>query len=790
MKRNRLQKKEPKKKKSILVKIILWLTGLAFLGAVCAGIFAIILYKHYDEELPPIFTLKDYRPPLITTVYSDDDRMIAEFFKERRIIARLDEMPPLLIQAFVDAEDSRFYEHKGVDFISIARAAIKNIETGAMSQGGSTITQQVIKSFLLTPEKKFERKIKEAILAHRLNMVFSKQEILYLYLNQIYLGHGAYGVGAASENYFGKPVKELGLAECAMLAGLPKAPSGYSPFKHFDKAKIRQKYVLNRMVEEGHITPEEAEKAYKTELNIQPRKNLYLEKVPYFTEHVRKFVEQEYGTEALYTEGYKIFTTVNIEMQKSAQAAIRKGLRELDNRHSRYRGPEKHLAPEEIPDIIEGHKKSLEGIDLEPDDVVQGVVLHVNIEAKRVQVNLGTEQGNIPFETLKWAEKKTGEKDKRPLEKILETGDLIWVHLIEKSEDGLWDLRLDQIPEAQAALLCLETGTGHVKVMVGGRDFKTNQFNRATQSRRQPGSAFKPVIYAAALDKGYTPASTIIDNVFIYQDHNMVWKPRNYDKKIHGRVLLRDAITHSRNLSTINILDKIGVDYAINYARKLGITSDLTPNLSLALGSSGVSLIELVKVYSVFANDGYLIEPVFISRITDRDGMTIYERDLNNEKVIEETTAYLMTSLLESVISEGTARNLRVLGRPAAGKTGTTNDLHDAWFVGYTPDYVAGVWVGHDDQQKELGSKETGGRAASPIWLYFMEDILQDKPVKVFKAPKGIVFSKIDAETGLLPVPESQKTIFECFKEGTAPTQYSQRSDSVSNQDQFFKTDM
>jgi len=338
-------------------------------------------------------------------------------------------------------------------------------------------------------------------------------------------------------------------------------------------------------------------------------------------------------------------------------------------------------------------------------------------------------------------------------------------------------------------LICLESGTGHVKAMIGGRDFRTSQFNRAVQSRRQPGSAFKPIIYAAALDKGYTPATEIIDNVFIYQNANMRWKPKNYDRKFHGPTLLRKALAKSRNLSTIQILNDIGVDYVVEYAKKLGIESKLSRNLSIALGSSGVSLLELSRAYSVFDNRGYLVQPVFITKIIDRDGNELEKAEIKKEKVIEQSTAYLMTSLLESVIKEGTATRVRSINRPAAGKTGTTNKLHDAWFMGYTPDYITGTWVGYD-QEQSLGTRESGGRAAGPIWLDFMKEIHQDKPIKGFKTPKGVVFSKIDADTGLLPVPETKKIIFECFKKGTVPTRYSRRSDSISEKDQFYKMEM
>ncbi|MEE4359697.1 MAG: PBP1A family penicillin-binding protein [Desulfococcaceae bacterium] len=756
-------------------KIFLLGAGLLAFAVICALLVGVSIFLHYSEGLPQISTLKDYRPPGITRVFSDDKRLIAEFYKERRIVTPLTDIPQMLINAFVAAEDSRFFQHEGVDILSIIRAALKNMEAGTEVQGGSTITQQVCKSFLLTPEKSYERKIKEAILARRIDSAFTKEEILFLYLNHIYLGHGAYGVAAAADNYFGKTLSELNLAECAMLAGLPQAPGKYSPYLNMEKAVHRQKYVLNRMIAESYITQEEADAALKQPLEIKARKNIFIASVPYYTEHVRRYVLDKYGEDALYTGGLKIYTAVNIEMQAAARNAIDRGLRALDRRHSGYRGPEENLLPEEM----EKHLRKLaeEQAVLQKGEIAGAVVLET--DSKNALVSLGAEKGNLKLSAVRWNRGTAGK---------FSAGDRIWVKLKGKS-DSLWDLAIEQQPPAQAALICIESGSGMVKAMVGGRDFRNSQFNRAVQSRRQPGSAFKPVVYAAALDKGYTPATEIIDNVFIYRDANMVWKPKNYDRKIYGPTLMRKALAKSRNLSTIQILDDIGIEYVIDYAYKLGIRSKLSPNLSIALGSSGVSLLELTNVYAVFANLGERVEPVFITKITDRDGNVLETAAPRHEQVIEKTTAYLMTSLLESVVKEGTARNILALHRPAAGKTGTTNNLHDAWFVGFTPDYITGTWVGHD-QERSLGSKESGGRAASPIWLDFMKQIHKGLPVRDFKVPKGIVFSKIDAETGLLPAADSRKVIFECFKAGTVPTRYSRSAESVREKDQFFKMDM
>jgi len=796
------QRRRPEKR-HLFRKFLLGLFMLGIIVALLGAIAGIGVYFYISKDLPQIRSLAQYHPPIITTVYSDDNRKIAEFFNERRIIKPLDEMPPALINAFIAAEDSRFYKHKGIDFYSIIRAFFKNLEAGTIVQGGSTITQQVTKSFLLSPERSYTRKLKEAILAYRIDKAFNKEEILYLYLNQIYLGHGAYGVEAASENYFGKSAKDLNLAECAILAGLPQAPSKYSPFKYPERAKQRQIYVLNRMVDEGFISNIEATEAINTAVEIKPRRNWYIEEIPYYTEQVRRYVEEKYGRDVLYTQGLSIYTAANIEMQKIAREEIEKGLYDLDKRQG-FRGPLKKLAPEEIEEFSQAIQSELNDHPLEAGQIVKGVVVKVDDKSKTVTVRIGNFLGQIAIEDMEWARKPDPEvayyeaKLKLPGE-ALHTGDVILVKVKEKIKDSdLWQLALEQEPVAQAALLCLEAETGFVKAMVGGRDFRDSQFNRAFQSRRQPGSAFKPIIYAAALDKHfddpnkfYTPATVIIDSPIVFEDEerDFTWKPKNYKERFFGPTLMRDALAKSRNVVTIKILQDVGIDYAIEYARKLGITSEMNRDLSIALGSSGVSLLELTKAYSVFANQGYLVEPVFITKIVDRDGNVLEEMAPERIKVIEKTTAYLMTHMLEGVVKYGTGWRIKALNRPVAGKTGTTNNLFDAWFMGYTPQYITGTWVGFDDEAP-LGKSETGSRAASPIWLGFMKRVLADKPPKIFEVPEGIVFTKIDAETGLLPIPESKKTVFVSFKEGTEPTEYSKRPGEIADTGEFFKKDL
>ncbi|MGD9308329.1 MAG: penicillin-binding protein 1A [Desulfosarcina sp.] len=791
-----LKKRARRQPRALFGRVIKWSLIAAFIMTLMGATAMVGVYFYLVEDLPKITSLKDYHPPIITTVYSDDNRKIAEFYKERRVVVPLSKIPVQLQQAFIAAEDARFYKHQGIDFLSIIRAFIKNLEAGTIVQGGSTITQQVTKSFLLTPERSYERKIKEAILAYRIDKAFSKEEILYLYLNQIYLGHGAYGVEAAAGNYFGKSVSELNLAESAILAGLPQAPSRYSPFRYPDRAKQRQIYVLNRMLAEGFISNQEVTEAIDVKMDIKPRRNWYIEQVPIYTEHIRRYVEKKYGEETLYTQGLKIYAAVNIEMQKAARKQIEKGLRELDRRRG-YRGPTVTLAPEEIEAFSAQIQSELQAAPLTEGSVTRGVVIGVDDKQGAATVRIGDARGTISIEDVRWARKPNPNltfsqvKVKR-VSQVVNIGDVIQVRVGKRDETtDSWQLSLDQIPDAQSALVCIEAETGLVKVMVGGRDFMQSQFNRAIQSRRQPGSAFKPIIYAAALDNGFTSATEIIDSPIVFKDevNDFTWKPKNYGKKFYGPTLLRQALAKSRNVVTIKILQEIGIEYSIEYAKKLGITSELARDLSIALGSSGVSLLELVNAYAVFANQGYLVAPAFITKIEDRFGNILEEMNPSRERVIDKSTAYIMTSLLESVVKEGTGKRVRALNRPVAGKTGTTNDLQDAWFLGYTPRFISGVWVGFDDG-RTLGKGETGSRTASPIWLGFMDAILKDKPVRMFQVPEGVVFAKIDARTGLLPLPESQKTRFECFKEGTVPTEYTQQPDTIVDAESYFKSDM
>lgn len=723
--------------------------------------FASGAYLYITGSLPKLETLRDYRPTIVSTVYSDDGRVVGEFYLEKRVVVPYSKMPKVLIKAFVAAEDGRFFEHKGISLVSILRATLKNIEAGGVVQGGSTITQQVAKSLLLSPERSFLRKAKEAILAYRIEKNFSKEDILSLYLNQIYLGEGAYGVEAASMTYFGKHVEDITLPEAAVLAGLPRSPSRYSPISHFDRARERQVYVLQRMVEERHITKDEGKKALDARLNLRKRDDLNRHLAQYFNEHIRRHISEKYGEDVLYHDGLKIYTQINIKMQEAAEKAVIDGLKEIDKRQG-YRGPLKRLKPDEVEEFSRKMHETILRNPLEIGRDVQGVVERIDPKDKSVSFKIGEFKGRLEFADMTWAGVNP-----------LKTGDVVLLQIKSINlKTGEIRVFLDQEPEVQGALLAMDPYTGYIKAMVGGYDFKKNEFNRTVQAKRQPGSSFKPIIYAAAIDKGYTPASIIVDSPIIFEDalKGQTWRPKNFDAAFYGPTTFRDALIHSRNVVSIKILKDIGVDYLREYASNMGIKSPLSRDLSLALGSSGVSLMELTGAYGVFASQGDKAEPVFITKIVDRDGKVLEENYPVVMNVMNRGTAYIMTNLMEGVVQYGTGQTVKALGRPVAGKTGTTNDFSDAWFLGFTPDLVAGVWVGYD-QMKPLGRAETGGRAAAPIWLKFMQGALAGTPVKGFTVPEDVVFVKIDKETGLLATSKSKETVFECFKEGTAPTE-------------------
>jgi penicillin-binding protein 1A len=779
----------------LVIKISLFGFLIVFLAV--AGI-GVSLWYLWSSNLPYIGSLKNYDPPIITEILDDKGQVITQFSDEKRILVPLEQVSYHTVKAFIAAEDDRFFEHKGIDFVSIARAFLKNIMAGKIEQGGSTITQQVTKSLLLkNPARTYKRKVREALLSLQIEREFSKEEILYLYLNQIYLGHGQYGVEAASRTYFGKKASELSIAESAVLAGLAQAPSRDSPIKHFDRARNRQKYVLERMREEGFISDQEYEEALAEPLYIRPEEDEVLEKAAHFIEHIRRIVERKYGRHLLYKGGLRIYTTVNLEMQAAAKDAVRTGIEEFDKREG-FRGPIRKIAPGDETEFIQLMVERLGDSPLEVGATVEGMVVEVDSVKKETLVRIGDHLGLLPLSGMEWArmvdpEKAYFESKLNDPAKVLAPGDLILVKVEEKLEGSPgWILSLEQKPVAEAALICLDTKTGHVKAMVGGLDFSESQFNRAIQAKRQPGSAFKPIIYTAALDNGFTPSSIIIDAPFISpiggEEEEKLWKPKNYKEKFFGPTPFRTGLIKSRNVITIRILEKVGVNRAIDYARQMGIESPLNADLSLALGSSGTSLLELTRAYSVFANNGMLLEPIFITKIVDRNGETLEENQPSFTEAIAPETAAVMTDLLQAAVQEGTGWRVKALKRPVAGKTGTSNDLRDAWFLGFTPSVVAGIWVGYDDT-RPMGDGETGSRAASPIFLYFMQEILEGTPKEPFENPEGVVVAKIDAKTGLLASPFSEKTCFQVFKKGTEPTDYSPEPDQAKP-GEFFQLDM
>jgi penicillin-binding protein 1A len=756
----------------------------------------IALWYIWSSNLPYIGSLKNYNPPIITKVFSDDGQIIGKFSDEKRVLVPLEKIPTHTINAFTAVEDARFFQHKGIDFLGIMRAFFKNIKARRIEQGGSTITQQVTKSLLLkNPARTYKRKVREVLLSLQIEKEFSKDKILYLYLNQIYMGHGLYGIEAASEVYFGKDTRELNIAESALLAGLAQAPSRDDPIKHFNRAKLRQKYVLGRMKDEGFINDKQFQEALTTKLTIKSEKERYSKKAPYFLEHIRQRIEKKYGRHLLYKGGLKVYTTVNLKMHEAAKKAIKKGLYELDRREG-FRTPTRRFIFSGEETLNGPKPETVSKNPLEIGTITQGTVIKVDSINKETLVQIEDKKGILPLSTMKWArmvdpEKAYFESKLQDPADVLTPGDIITVKIIKKSKDfPELTLSLEQAPEAQAALLCLEAKTGYVKAMVGGLDFSKSQFNRATQARRQPGSAFKPIIYAAALDNGLTPSSIIIDAPFIspFGEEEKLWKPKNYKEKFYGPTPFRTGLIKSRNIMTIKILKKNGVKHTIDYARRMGIDSLLNPDLSLALGSSGVSLVELTKTYSVFANGGMLVKPIYITKIIDRNGKILEENQPSFSESISQETAYVMTDLLKAVVTEGTGWRAKALSRPVAGKTGTTNDLRDAWFIGFDPTLVTGVWVGYDDS-RQMGKGETGSRAACPIWLYFMREVLKGKPIIPFQHPEGVVITKIDSKTGLLASPSSQKTCFQAFKKGTEPATYSPKPDS-GKPGEFFQLDM
>ncbi len=782
---------------TLLVKILrlgaITVAGLALAGAIAAG----GLYIFLSPQLPSADILRDVRYQVPLRVYSQDGKLLAEYGEMRRSPVKLNEVPDLMIKAILAAEDDRFFQHPGFDYQGLLRAAWHLATTGQKSQGGSTITMQVARNFFLGREKTYLRKLTEILLSLKIEREFTKEEILELYLNKIYLGQRAYGIAAAAQTYYGVDLAKLSLAQMAMIAGLPKAPSRFNPIADPPRALERRNYVLGRMRTVNYID----EATYRTALkepDTAALHSLTIEaEAPYLGELVRTDVVQRFGEDA-YTAGYKVVTTIDTRLQSAANTALRDALLDYDYRHG-YRGPEARITlsaqsgPDEWASALENH---------DPVGGLQaGLVVEVGVSNIKVFLKDGT-LIYIPWTGLEWARRfiddnQTGPAPQSPAD-IVKRGDIIRVkHL----QDDRW--RLAQVPVVEGALVALRPDDGAIVAMTGGFDFFKSKFNRATQAARQPGSSFKPFIYSAALDQGMTPATVINDAPVVFDDPGLedAWRPENYTGKFYGPTRLREALVHSRNLVSIRVLRAIGIDSTIDYLSRFGFDKNALPrNLSLALGSGAVTPLNLASGYAIFANGGYRVTPYFIDRIEDIDGRVLVMSTPNRvckecaappidqskpehsaPRVITAQNAYLITSMMRDVIRRGTGVRAKELGRSdIAGKTGTTNDQRDAWFAGFNPNIVTVAWVGFDDTHP-LGNAETGGRAALPMWIDFMRSALQGVPDHVPEQPAGLVTVRIDPDTGLLADTKDRKAIFETFLADHVPTREAGAGSAESN---------
>ena len=783
------------------MKLLLRFLGFLFAAGTIFFVVGIAatagLLWHFSKDLPDYSQLQDYEPAVMTRVHAADGSLLAEYARERRLYLPIQAVPKLVINAFIAAEDKNFYQHPGVDIYGIGRAGmlyVQNYGSGRRPQGASTITQQVAKNFLLTNEVSFQRKIKEALLALRIERTYSKQKILELYLNEIYLGFGAYGVAAASLLYFDKSVHELTIAEAAYLAALPKGPNNYNPFRRHDDAVARRNYVLDRMAEDGYITIAQADKSKKDPLTVTVRPTgAHIFAAEYFAEEVRRYLYEKYGEKKLYDGGLSVRTTLNPKVQVMARKAMINGLVNFDEGQG-YRGPIANIQTGGDWGVKLAEVKSL--YDVDPWRMA--VVLQVDDQSARIglqpprdpagAVVKDREVAIVTLDGVKWAKPASGAS--KPIQKVtqvLSVGDVIYA----SPTDQQGQYRLRQIPEISGAMVVMDPHTGRVLAMVGGFSFDQSQFNRATQALRQPGSSFKPIVYAAALDNGYTP-STIVMDAPIEIDMGAgggVWKPENYGGKFFGPSTLRFGLEQSRNVMTVRLAQDLGMPLIAEYAKRFGVYDELPPYLSYALGAGETTVLRMVTAYSMFDNGGRRVIPTLIDRIQDRYGHTIYKHDQREcigcdaakwdnqveptlvdrrEQVIDAMTAYQITSLMEGVVQRGTATVVREVGKPIAGKTGTTNDEKDVWFIGFSPDIVCGVYMGFD-KPRHIGRLATGGHLAAPIVKDFLKVALVDKPPIPFNVPPGIKLIRVDAKTGMRAGPGDIKVILEAFKPGTAP---------------------
>ncbi|WP_343559532.1 penicillin-binding protein 1A [Kiloniella sp. b19] len=783
-----------------ILKVFGVLFAIGFvLCVIGAGVAAWGLY-HYGRGLPDYRELAEYMPPTVTRVHAGDGRLLEEYATEKRVYVPVNVIPRRIKDAFMAAEDKNFYEHFGINPLALARAVVTNIQnigTGRRLIGASTITQQVAKNFLLTNETSIERKIKEAILSFRIEQAFTKDHILDLYLNEIFLGYRSYGVAAAAQNYFNKSLDELSVAEAAYLGALPKAPNNYHPVRRHAAALERRNWVIGRMLEDGRITQEEAEEAWQEPLVVAERTETEVVDAPFFAEEVRRELENLYGEQGLYEGGLSVHTTVDPQLQEIAQRTLREGLEAYDRRHG-WRGA---LGVIDLQST-DGWKAELQKVAT-PGGVAPWELAAVIDTDNRGYALIGLKAGGlarIPMDELKWARpwikgQKVGAGPKRPSD-VLTPGDVVLVEALpmeqepEKQDERLFALR--QIPGVNGGLVALDPHTGRVLAMSGGFAFGQSQFNRATQARRQPGSVIKPFIYLAGLDNGYTPASIILDAPFALDQGVGLgkWKPKNYSNEFFGPTRMRVGVEKSRNLMTVRLAQDVGMDKIVDYVQRFGIDPNMEPVLSMALGAGETTLLNMTTAYAQVVNGGKDITPSFIDRIQDRYGKTIYLHDQRpcadcqlaqwdglpppelpdtREQLVDPVSAYQLTSILEGVVQRGTGRRIAELGKPLGGKTGTTNDSKDTWFVGFSPDLAVGVYIGFDNPIP-LGNRETGSSVAAPVFKAFMKDALADAPPTPFRVPSDVRLVRINTENGLLARPGDRNVILEAFKPGTVPS--------------------
>lgn len=794
--------KRKRRRKSLLLNLLgLAFAGLVVLVVVGSGVVGYLLVSA-SQDLPGYESLAQYEPPVMTRIHAHNGALIAEYARERRIFVPINTVPRRVIAAFLSAEDKRFYEHGGLDFWGITRAVYRMVDAkvrgvSRRAEGASTITQQVAKNFLLTSERTYQRKIKEAILATRIEQAFTKDKILELYLNEIYLGIGSYGVAAASLNYFGKELKDLTIAEAAYLAALPKAPNNYHPYRHTQRATERRDWIIGQMFQNGYITKEEAEEARKTPLQVNLRPfGAHIFAAEFFAEEVRRALLAQYGEDRLYGGGLSVRTTLDPVLQKYAREALIDGLVAFDRRKG-WRGPVRTI------EINGDWGATLSGISVPPDLYPWRLGVVLESGKKKAVVGLRpSKQDNgkveerreaveILFEEVSWAKNSKTRKKPKAVSDVLSVGDVVYVAPKDsKKLDGVWSLM--QIPRVGGGIVAMDPHTGRVLAIVGGFSFGISQFDRAVQAKRQPGSAFKPIVYAAALDNGYKPTSIVLDApIEIEQGPGKdVWRPENYSKKrSYGPTTLRIGIEKSRNQMTVRLAQDMGMPLITEYARRFGVYNDLLPVLSMSLGAGETTLLRMATAYSMFVNGGKAVHATLIDRIQDRWGKTVWRHDDrpcnqcraeawngqaepdildDRRQVVDPHTAYQMVSILEGVVQRGTAKRLKKIGKPLAGKTGTTNEEKDAWFVGFSPDLVVGVFVGYDTPEP-MGKGETGGHVAAPIFGNFMTKALADKPAVPFRIPPGIKLVRVNPKTGLRAAPSDPNAILEAFKPYEGP---------------------